>query len=465
MRKNIAKAIASATAGLFLAVTALAAPPEYDEFELQARASFGTAYNLPSGAFFTNSTSAINDNAEVGFKLVTIPDADVQGVWFGSNGVGEIVYTSAEGAFFSDVDLNNPGVLVFEQYFSAQDGIYSYDTATEMGGLLTTQPLGASGWGSVQMNEAGEVGYRANFLGDHAWVSYDGSDVAYHAVEVSIDPDSPYSFLFTPSFNDLRQIAGKVRLGPPGEFGEERPDQIRIFSSDGTSMLIAEDQDSNPASQFVSFDNSVSLTNTGWVAFHAELADGNRGVFFANHSFVIEIAVEGDGQISALEFFGPSANESGDVAFRAFDSSGLRAVWVGDGEGLTHVIGEHDLIMTDLGEARVDQNDSSPVFGGGVRINELGDVVFHASLTPPDNNQVEWGSGVFIAYAQQGMLGDMDCDGDVDFDDIDPFVLALSGEAAYEAEYPDCNWLNADVDLNGMVDFDDINPFVNLIGS
>jgi len=63
------------------------------------------------------------------------------------------------------------------------------------------------------------------------------------------------------------------------------------------------------------------------------------------------------------------------------------------------------------------------------------------------------------------LTGDLDCDGDVDFDDINPFVLALSGEAAYYAAYPDCNWLNADCDTDGDVDFDDINPFVALLGS
>ncbi len=60
--------------------------------------------------------------------------------------------------------------------------------------------------------------------------------------------------------------------------------------------------------------------------------------------------------------------------------------------------------------------------------------------------------------------GDMNCDGAVDFDDINPFVLAISGQAAYEAEWPDCEWLNADVDGDGTVDFDDINPFVALLG-
>jgi len=60
--------------------------------------------------------------------------------------------------------------------------------------------------------------------------------------------------------------------------------------------------------------------------------------------------------------------------------------------------------------------------------------------------------------------GDLDCDGDMDFDDINPFVLALSGEAAYLAQYPNCNWLNADCNNDGDVNFDDINGFVALLG-
>lgn len=63
------------------------------------------------------------------------------------------------------------------------------------------------------------------------------------------------------------------------------------------------------------------------------------------------------------------------------------------------------------------------------------------------------------------VAGDLNCDGVVDFDDINPFVIALSGEAAYYAAYPDCNWYNADCNEDGAVDFDDINPFVNMIGS
>jgi len=61
------------------------------------------------------------------------------------------------------------------------------------------------------------------------------------------------------------------------------------------------------------------------------------------------------------------------------------------------------------------------------------------------------------------ILGDLNCDGAVSFDDISAFVRALVGQAAYEAKYPDCLWLNGDIDGDGVVDFDDINPFVECL--
>ncbi len=62
-----------------------------------------------------------------------------------------------------------------------------------------------------------------------------------------------------------------------------------------------------------------------------------------------------------------------------------------------------------------------------------------------------------------GLTGDTNCDGVVDFDDINPFVLALSDPDAYQAAYPDCFASSADCDGDGDVDFEDINPFVALL--
>ncbi len=71
---------------------------------------------------------------------------------------------------------------------------------------------------------------------------------------------------------------------------------------------------------------------------------------------------------------------------------------------------------------------------------------------------------LYIGPSNEWLVGDMNCNGVVGFDDINPFVTALvEGEAGYNAQYPGCNWYNADINQNGVVGFDDINPFVALL--
>lgn len=62
--------------------------------------------------------------------------------------------------------------------------------------------------------------------------------------------------------------------------------------------------------------------------------------------------------------------------------------------------------------------------------------------------------------------GDLNCDGIVDFDDIDPFVAALGCQGGEPHCWdPNCPWLNGDCNADDTVDFDDIDPFVARIGA
>ncbi len=49
-------------------------------------------------------------------------------------------------------------------------------------------------------------------------------------------------------------------------------------------------------------------------------------------------------------------------------------------------------------------------------------------------------------------LGDMNCDGAFNIDDVVPFVLALIDPGAYGTQYPGCDILNGDFDNSGAVD-------------
>jgi hypothetical protein len=62
--------------------------------------------------------------------------------------------------------------------------------------------------------------------------------------------------------------------------------------------------------------------------------------------------------------------------------------------------------------------------------------------------------------------GDLNCDGTVDFADINPFVLYLSNFAGWQATFPRCHALNGDINGDGTYgqsSLGDINPFIELL--
>jgi hypothetical protein len=83
------------------------------------------------------------------------------------------------------------------------------------------------------------------------------------------------------------------------------------------------------------------------------------------------------------------------------------------------------------------------------------------------------GDGVLCSPSPCVCFGDMDCEGDIDFDDITLFVTSIGDDgtawaAAYEALHgspPACSFENSDSDGDDDCDFDDITPFVDAIGN
>jgi hypothetical protein len=62
--------------------------------------------------------------------------------------------------------------------------------------------------------------------------------------------------------------------------------------------------------------------------------------------------------------------------------------------------------------------------------------------------------------------GDANCDGTINFGDINPFVLALTNIFTWREMFlpiPGCTEANCDINLDGTINFGDINPFVALM--
>lgn len=60
--------------------------------------------------------------------------------------------------------------------------------------------------------------------------------------------------------------------------------------------------------------------------------------------------------------------------------------------------------------------------------------------------------------------GDLGCDGGVDFDDINPFVLVISNPDGWQAAYPGCPIANGDLNGDTVVNLGDVNAFIALLG-
>ncbi len=105
-----------------------------------------------------------------------------------------------------------------------------------------------------------------------------------------------------------------------------------------------------------------------------------------------------------------------------------------------------------------------------------GELVREGSFEDPGPfSGVTWGDGtigcasrstwrwVRFGIVPLPQAGDTNCDGTVDFRDINPFVRALTDAPGYMDWYPGCWLQNADINDDGNVDFGDINPFIELL--
>jgi hypothetical protein len=112
--------------------------------------------------------------------------------------------------------------------------------------------------------------------------------------------------------------------------------------------------------------------------------------------------------------------------------------------------------------------DSWTVDGGGTSLSSGGDYTLAGTIGQPDASTTLSGgdytlTGGFWAGIVPVRVGDLNCDGVVDFFDIDPFVQLLVSPNEYLANFPNCNPLNGDINQDGELDFFDIDPFVVLL--
>ena len=147
--------------------------------------------------------------------------------------------------------------------------------------------------------------------------------------------------------------------------------------------------------------------------------------------------------------------------YPAIDDEG-RIVWQGFDGNDWEIYADEDGVIYQVTDN--DYDDWAPQLRTG------GEIVWHAESRLGDPADPDYGgpqTEIFATVESPPLCaGDLDCDGVIDFDDIDPFVAALGCQGGDPNCWdPGCPWLNGDCNDDGTVDFDDIDSFVARIGA
>ncbi len=185
----------------------------------------------------------------------------------------------------------------------------------------------------------------------------------------------------------------------------------------------------------------------------------------------------GPGEVRVLLPFDPATDAAAVTAFNAIYSVDIAAdpqTYLGPYPGALSGGGERitvfsideppagSMVKPLIFEDEADYDDAAPwptgADGGGDSLHRLSPSQFGSlaeawSSTIPSPGEHSFGT----------LLGDLDTDGDIDFDDIDAFVLGLVNATQYEAQFGVSPVLHGDMDQDGLFDFDDIPGFVDVL--
>jgi hypothetical protein len=367
------------------------------QIQLQVRADTGgTAFNLPNGSTFNSVTSNLNDAGNVAVKANTIGLTTSPGLWFGGHGSGGVVYNANDNdALLSDPFVNQSNQVSFPRFASssvADDGLYLYDNASGLTTRVTSGPLGATSYTNPEINDNGLIGMRVKFNTPQALGTYNVATTAFinYVTETSADPSSRYSFLYAPAFNNNNnRIAAQANIDLQAATYKE----LRVWNADGSSILVASG-DSNIGPVFFAMDNSISMNNLNQVAFttRTSTAASTRRIVVSDGTTTTLFPTVSDGAgFTSIDFFPPSINDMGLVAFRGNDNQATPrdSVFVTDGVTFQRIAGVNDTLMTDVGPRVV------AFLMGGVSLNNLGDVAFGVQFTGG-------GNAIYVAYGTGG---------------------------------------------------------------
>ena len=273
----------------------------------------------------------------------------------------------------------------------------------------------------ITLNDAGQVGFYARIgLGNSTAVGgiFRGDGASTVEIVREGDPVPDGSGLFgapaSPFLNDAGQIAFAASFTT--DFGFPTDDGA-IFRGDQTGLTqIARIGQTTPVDgrRLASLDAFLDLNDSGQVAFNAaferksDSTAATRAVFVGDGNGLTEVVRSGratpDGERELESFFPPILNESGQVALYAdlvdtlagpFDDRGIYVATVGD----------DDVTLAEVArEGQAAPGSGRFSFVGSPAFNDAGQVAFAAQIDLDDGGSANDETGLYLYDADLGLL-------------------------------------------------------------
>ncbi len=439
--KNTLFVLIAAGAG---SVQAVAQVPTEWTFKIVAReGQTGQGVGLPPGAELVQNDPGLDDDGSACVRF-TVGGGDGVFVYDAAAGTGQVVVSNASAVYFSSIDMLGGRIAL-----TSADGVEVRDKA---GVLLYSFPLGGSEGVTGSINRArltstGAVGYRAasGSLTKNLTDRYDAGD----RVQVALASTSGYTFLYSPTVNNLLQMAGKADPLSGGNAvvrWEQGQPAVTILATAGSDYNLV--------------SNGTDLNDAGEVAFFARRsADSQFELLKGSGGTLTRIAAAGDQGIanSAFANFPPVINNNGLVAFRP--NNGGNRIYLGDGAELVYVVGDNSEIPVGDGTTlTLGSGTGSPRTSivGNIALNNANQIAFIGRLSDGTD-------ALIIATPVTGTAcgtADFDGDGDSGTDaDIEAFFACLAGNCCGA-----CWHVGADFNADGDAGTDaDIEAFFRVL--
>lgn len=332
---------------------------------------------------------------------------------------GQTVRLTADDIVDRDPDINNASDLVWVRNIGPEDrwGWASSEIVFYRNGELLRLTDDAFDDSGPRINNLGHIVWTRHFNDGSSVYFYDGQEVREITASTRRD--------FAAAINDRDEVV-LIR----SKTVKNREHRQVVLWRDGAETVINPDDVETRGADLRANGDVVWVENAGDCLDYLWTFSGGESTLFNDNGAL------------------PRTNLRGDVGFYRFHTDhdlpghedNTFQAWLSHSGGLLAVTDDQSIYWNWLDD-----------------INERGEFVLFSG-----DNEGTWTGQIFLVY-RAGPRGDLNCDNRVDFADIDGFVQALTDLAGYFREFPECDAWYADIDGNGTVEFDDIDPFVECL--